>query len=84
MNEILRLKPLYQERVWGGRAEVRRALYLAAFVASRCDPEMKAVRQRMTERGKPLKVILIAIARRLLVALNAMFREERDYVPRPG
>jgi transposase len=74
---------LGKRRIWGGRADVRRGLYLAAFIASRCDPAFKALRRRMTEAGKPLKVILIAIARRMLVALNAMIREERDFRPQP-
>ena len=68
-----------RRRIWGGRANVRRVLYLAAFVASRCDPELKAIRQRLTANGKPFKVMLVAVARRLLVALNAAVREDRDY-----
>jgi transposase len=71
-------------RIWGGRANVRRVLYLAAFVATRCDPELKAVRQRLTANGKPFKVMLVAIARKLLVALNAAVREDRDYQRRPA
>jgi len=73
-----------KRRVWGGRADVRRALYLAAFIASRCDPEMKAFRKRLTDAGKPLKLALIAVARKLLIALNAMVRENRDYQRRPA
>ena len=71
-------------RIWGGRASVRRALYIAAFVASRCDPELKAIRQQLTARGKPFKVMLVAVARRLLVALNAAVSEDRDYQRRPA
>jgi transposase len=65
--------------IWGGRADVRRLLYLAAFIASRCDPELKAFRARLTAAGKPFKVMLVAVARKLLVALNAAVREKRDY-----
>ncbi len=65
--------------IWGGRADVRRLLYLAAFIASRCDPELKAFRARLTAAGKPFKVMLVAVARKLLVALNAAVRENRDY-----
>ena len=65
--------------IWGGRKPVRRDLYLAAFIASRYDPELKACRARMIEAGKPLKVALIAIARKLLTRLNAMFRDSDDY-----
>jgi transposase len=65
--------------IWGGRAEVRRALYIAAFVASRHDPVFKAFRTRLTDAGKPLKVALTACARKLLTILNAMIRTGQDY-----
>ena len=65
--------------VWGGRAEVRRALYVAAFVASRCDPRFKAFRQRLEAAGKPFKVAIIACARKLLSILDAMLRAGQDY-----
>ena len=68
-----------KRQVWGGRAPVRCALYRAAFIASRWDPAFKTLRQQMTAAGKPLKLILIAIARRLLVALNAIVRDNRDF-----
>jgi len=68
-----------KRQVWGGRPEVRRALYLAAFIASRCDPELRAMRQRLIAAGKPFKVALIAIARKLLTILNAMIRDGHDY-----
>ena len=64
---------------WGGRPGVRRALYLAAFIASRCDPMFKAMRQRLEAAGKPFKVAIIACARKLLTILNAMLRAQRDY-----
>jgi transposase len=73
-----------KRQVWGGRAEVRRALYLAAFVASRHDPQLKAFRQRLIDAGKPLKLVLIALARKLLTILNAMIRDQRDYEQRPA
>jgi transposase len=68
-----------RRHVWGGRAEVRRALYLAAFVASRCDPRIRAFRARLQAAGKPLKVALVACARKLLTILDAMVRTGRDY-----
>jgi transposase len=77
-------RSLGARRIWGGRASVRRALYIAAFIASRCDPELKAIRQHLTARGKPFKVMLVAVARRLLVALNAAIGEDRDYQRRPA
>lgn len=68
-----------RRKIWGGRSDVRRALYLAAFIASRRDPELKAMRDRLTANGKPFKVAIIAVARKLLTILNAMIRENRDY-----
>ena len=65
--------------VRGGRAEVRRALYVAAFVASRCDPRFKAFRQRLEAAGKPFKGAIIACARKLLSILDAMLRAGQDY-----
>jgi transposase len=62
--------------IWGGRREVRRALYLAAFVASRHDPELRAVRDRLRAAGKPFKLAIVALARKLLTRLNAMLRDQ--------
>ena len=71
-----------KRRVWGGRAEVRRSLYLAGFIASRYDPRFRAFRKRLKAAGKPTKVAIVAIvavARKLLTILNAMFRDNEDY-----
>jgi len=63
-----------QRRIWGGRRKVREALYIAALSASRRIPALIAMRQRMKEKGKAPKTILIAVGRQLLVILNAMIR----------
>jgi transposase len=68
-----------KRRIWGGRADVRRALYLAAFIASRHDPAIKAFRKRLEAAGKPVKVAITACARKLLTILNAMLRNNEDY-----
>lgn len=68
-----------RRRVWGGRAEVRRILYLAAFIASRYDPRLKAFRARLQAAGKPFKLAIIACARKLVTILNAMLRDGTDY-----
>lgn len=60
--------------IWGGRAKVRAALYMAALVASRDNPVFKAEYQRHLAAGKPKKVALVALMRKLLVTLNAMLR----------
>lgn len=63
----------------GGRACVRAALYMAALTAVRRDPGFKAHYQALVKAGKPKKVALIAIARKLLLALNAMLKEDRPW-----
>lgn len=65
--------------IGGGRRRVREALYIAAFAAKRYCPHFRKRYQEMREAGKPMKVALIAIARQLLVRLNAMLRDEIAY-----
>lgn len=64
-------------RIWGGRRKVREALYIAALSASRRIPSLIAMRDRLREAGKAPKTVLIAIARQLLVILNAMIRHRQ-------
>jgi transposase len=68
-----------KRRIWGGRADLRRALYIAAFIASRYDQTLKAFRHRLQNAGKPVKLAITACARKLLTILNAMFRDQSDY-----
>jgi transposase len=70
-----------RRRIWGGRRKVRRALFIAALHASRRCPCWAQMRQRMLEAGKAKKAILIAIARKMLVAMNAMLRTDTDFMP---
>ncbi|MCH7624837.1 MAG: IS110 family transposase [Chloroflexi bacterium] len=60
--------------VWGGRARVRRALYMAALVATRYNPVIKAFYQRLCAAGKAKKVALVACMRKLLLILNNMVK----------
>jgi transposase len=60
--------------IFGGRSSVRSALYMAAVVASRHNPTLRAVYTRLRERGKPPKLALIACAHKLLTILNSMAR----------
>jgi len=60
--------------IFGGRRHVRAALYQAALVAMRWNAPLKAVYAGLLARGKAKKVALIAVARRLLVILNALVR----------
>ena len=60
--------------VWGGRASVRAVLYMAALVATRHNPVIRAFYQRLRTAGKPAKVALVACMRKLLAILNAILR----------
>ena len=60
--------------VWGGRARVRAALYMGALVASRHNPIITDLYQRLLTAGKPKKLALTACMRKLLVILNSILR----------
>ena len=60
--------------IWGGRAGVRQKPYMAALVASKHNPALRAMRARLKARGKPPKVALVALMRKLLTILNAILR----------
>lgn len=72
-----------RRKIWGGRKRVRDALYMAAVGSVRSGP-FKPAYQRMVQAGKPPKVALIAIARKLLVALNAAFRDKTTFSLHPA
>jgi len=61
-----------QRTIWGGRAPVRTALYMATLVATRWNPVIQHFYQRLRTAGKPPKVALVAAMRKLLTILNAM------------
>jgi transposase len=65
----------------GGRPDVRRVLYLAALSASRCAGPLKAFADRLRGRGKRAKVVLIAVARKLLTIANAVLRAQKPWAP---
>jgi transposase len=65
-------------RIRAGWAAPRTALYLAAMNGARFNPVLKAMYERMIGAGKPPKVALIALARKLLAILDAMVRDARD------
>jgi transposase len=64
---------------WGGRAPVRSALYMAALVASRYNPVIRAFYQRLRQAGKAPKVALIACARKLVVILNTILKTRQPW-----
>ena len=68
-----------KRRIWGGRAAVRAVLYMATLTAVRYNPVLKAMYQRLLQRGKPKKVALVACMRKLLTILNAMLRDRKPW-----
>jgi transposase len=65
----------------GGRPEVRRVMYLAALAASRHRGPLKEFADRLRARGKRAKVVLIAVARKLLTIANAVLRTQTPWAP---
>ena len=65
--------------IWGGRAAVRTALYMAALSAAHHNPPIRACYRRLVSKGKPKKVALTACMRKLLITLNAMIRDHRTW-----
>jgi transposase len=65
--------------IWGGRASVRQALYMAALVASRYNAPLRSFYQRLRTVGKPGKVALVAVMRKLLTTLNAMIKNQQPW-----
>lgn len=71
-----------KRQIYGGRAEARTALYMAALVGSRHNPVLRAFYQRLRAAGKPAKVALTACMRKLLTIINTMLREGQRWSPR--
>ena len=65
----------------GGRADVRSLLYMAALSAARYNAHLKSFSDRLKARGKPTKVRLVAVARKLLTIANAALRDGRANEP---
>lgn len=64
----------------GGRANVRQALYMPALVAARFNPDLKAKYRQMIDAGKPAKVAITAVMRKLVVTANALLKADRLWV----
>jgi transposase len=67
----------------GGRRRARRALYMAALSAIRFNPQIKTKYQALIKAGKPAKVALVAVMRKLLILANALIRDNRKWTPTP-
>jgi transposase len=66
-------------RIFGGRAEVRTALYMGALTASRTKTPLGDLFRRLRERGKEFKVAIVAVARKMLTIVNAVVRSGQPY-----
>ena len=67
--------------VWGGRAQVRSALYMSVMAGIRCNDQIRSFYHRLRKQGKPAKVALVACMRKLLTMLNAMIRDQTPWQP---
>ena len=67
--------------IWGGRAEARAMLFLAAQSAARWNPTLRDFYARLLTHGKTKKAALAAVARKLLTAINAMARDRLTWQP---
>jgi len=68
--------------IFGGRASVRRVLFMAAQAAAIWNPTLKAFKHRLMNKGKPPKVAIVAVMRKLIVTLNAMLRDNAPWQPK--
>jgi transposase len=67
--------------IWGGRAQVRHIVYMAATAAVRSNPVIKDFYERLIARGKPHKVAMVACMRKMITILNAMARTNTPWTP---
>lgn len=67
--------------IQGGRACVRTALYMAAVNAIRCNPPFRAFYKRLLDSGKPRKLAIVAVARKLVTLANAIVRSNQPWSP---
>ena len=66
----------------GGRANVRQSLYMPALVAARFNPDLKAKYQKLIATGKPAKIAITAVMRKLVVTANALLKADRLWTPK--
>jgi len=69
-----------QRFIAGGRSRPRRMLYLAALAAKRCDPALKAFAQRLLDNGKPPKIAIVAVMRKLIEAANLVLQRGQPWL----
>lgn len=71
-----------KRRIWGGRADVRAVLYMAAISAMRSNSDIKAFAARLQQAGKLPKVVIVACMRKLLTIMNAMVKNNTQWAPK--
>ena len=67
--------------IQGGRKHLREALYMPALVAARFNPDLKRKYQAMLAAGKPAKVALTALMRKLIELANILVKNDREWIP---
>ena len=72
-----------QRFIWGGRSRPRRFLYLAALTAKRIGPDFKAFAQRLLQAGKPPKLVVVAVMRKLVEAANLVLARRSVWITQP-
>jgi transposase len=70
-----------KSRIWGGRKDIRSALYMAAMSAIRWNPVIRRFANRLLKKGKAFKVVITACMRKLLIILNTMMRNQTLWRP---
>jgi transposase len=68
----------------GGRSRPRRMLYLAALQAKRCSPTLKSFAEQLLARGKPAKLITVAVMRKLIEAANLVLQRGQPWLKQPA
>ena len=68
--------------IGGGRKPLRDALYMPALVAMRFNPDLKARYEHLRAAGKPAKVAIVAVMRKLIEMANALLKADRKWTPK--
>ena len=63
---------------------IRKVLYMAALVSTRHNPTFKVTYQALVERGKPKKIALVAVMRKMLITLNTMIKKQEMWKENPS
>jgi transposase len=67
--------------IWGGRADLRSVLYMAALTAMRFNDAIRSFAQRLKNTGKPNKIVIVACMRKLLTIMNSIIKHSSPWHP---